>query len=577
MKRIFTFFIGVLIAVSAYSQQPEGLIKKITVAPEIDGIMEELWDTAEVYNIDKPFGTETPTLGGEGETTWRALYNEDGIFIFLTVADDVWYPSYMTGGNNWEYDKPEIYFDVNFLLADALGAMHGGTGHYQVAPAAEEAKIDGTPTTQDNGVIYAFKVEAPKYTAEYFVPMSLLLDKDGNPADLTGAVGFDVTIIDRDEAAVPRNRAVWANDGSAGGESWANMDGAGIIYFEGAEAPVFIDEINLTGGEITEDNQTLQIVAEVLPEDATNKTLRWSVAPAEGSNGRAKIDNTGLLTGVMDGIVTVTAQSPDGFVIATVDVPISGQVLTEQELNVIRNGDFTEVNEDGTATHWGGWGGDANSPMPQIVDGVAVATPVETANVWQYQFNQQPLNAEADIPYVFKFKAWADAPRTFNVDFEDTSGNSYNRYGATTDSRSADGRSDWTFDVTTEPTWYEFDVVFDQIVPTTVQKVQFMLGLSSVVTYIDSVTLISEADMALIPTSVNNISRESFRVYPNPAVNTLTVELSEANTRLTVYNILGVKMEDVVVPGTRYQFDVRNYKKGVYFVKTKDAVVKFVK
>jgi hypothetical protein len=247
------------------------------------------------------------------------------------------------------------------------------------------------------------------------------------------------------------------------------------------------------------------------------------------------------------------------------------------ELNVIRNGDFNQVNEDGTATHWGGWGGDAGTPLPQVIDGVAVATPVEAAEVWQYQFNQQNLTAMPDIPYIFKFKAWADAPRTFNVDFEDTAGNNYNRYGATTDPRSADGRSDWTFDVTTDPTWYEFDVVFDQMVPSTVQKVQYMLGLSGVVTYIDSVILISEADMALVPTSVTDISKETFRVYPNPVVDRLTVELREANSRVAVYNILGVKMDEVIVPGTRYQFDVRNYKKGVYFVKTKDSVVKFIK
>jgi hypothetical protein len=167
-------------------------------------------------------------------------------------------------------------------------------------------------------------VEDPNYTVEYFIPWSLLNDADGNPVDLTNAVGFDVTIIDRDEGDEGRRRAVWANN--EGDESWASMDGAGVIYFEGAEAPIYIDEINLTGGEITEDNQTLQIVAEILPEDATNKALKWSVAPAEGSTGRATISNTGLLTPILDGTVTVTAESSDGFVIATVDVPISGQV-----------------------------------------------------------------------------------------------------------------------------------------------------------------------------------------------------------------------------------------------------------
>jgi hypothetical protein len=578
MKRIFTFFLGILIAAVAYSEQPQGTIMKASVAPVIDGLLDEVWEEAEVYNIDKPYRTETPTLGEEGETTWRGLWNEDGMYIFLTVADDNWYPSYKTGGNNWEYDKPEIYLDVNYILEDGLGAQHG-QGHYQVAPAAAAATIDGTAITQGNGVVYAFLVEDPKYTAEYFIPWSLLNDKDGNPVDLTNPVGFDVTIIDRDEGDSGRRRAVWANTGNKD-ESWSNMDDAGIIYFDGAEAPVYIEEIILSAEQttITEDNQTLQIQAEVLPENATNKTVKWKVVPAEGSNARATISNTGLLTPIADGVVIVSASSMDDFIESNeIEITISGQIVTEMELNVIRNGDFSQVNADGTATHWGGWGGDANSPMPQVINGVAVATPVQTANVWQYQFSQSNLNALPNIPYVFKFKAWADAPRTFNVDFEDTAGNSYNRYGSTGDARSADGRSDWTFDVTTEPTWYEFDVVFDQILPTTIQKVQYMLGLSSVVTYIDSVILISEADMALLPTSVNEISRESFRVYPNPAVTTLTVEVPVANSRVAIYNSLGVKMAEVVVPGTRYEFDVRNFKSGLYFVRTRDSVVKFVK
>ena len=83
------------------------------------------------------------------------------------------------------------------------------------------------------------------------------------------------------------------------------MDGAGWITFDGADAAIEVDEINLTGGNITEDGQTLQIAAEILPEDATNKTLKWTITTPEGSTGRATISATGLVTPVMDGTVEV--------------------------------------------------------------------------------------------------------------------------------------------------------------------------------------------------------------------------------------------------------------------------------
>ncbi len=419
---------------------------------------------------------------------------------------------------------------------------------------------------------------------EYFIPWSVLLDENGADADLSTTIGFDVSVADRDvDEGGARNRMVWSNDGSLGvntGENWSSMDGAGHITFDGADAPIPVDEITLTGGSITEDGQTLQIQAEILPEDATNKQLKWYLDIPEGSTARASINSSGVITPVMDGVVEVYATSADGFIFSnTVEVAISGQVPGLMDLNVIKNGDFNMVKEDGTATYWSGWGGDANAPLPQVIDGVAVATPVEAADVWQYQFNQNGLDAEADIPYIFKFKAWADEDRAFNVDFEDIAGNGNNRYGASTDPRAANGRSDWTFDVTTVPTWYEFDVVFDQIVDNTDQKINIMLAQSGVVTYIDSVILISEADMELVDNSTGIAQNkvESFKVYPNPAVSVLNISLTTPNTVVAIYNNIGMKMEEIRVNGTHHVFDVSNYSKGLYFVKANDTVVKFVK
>jgi hypothetical protein len=436
MKRSFTLILCVMMAMASFAQKPSAVFKKASVAPVIDGEIDAVWAEADPENsINLNYTGEVPTLGSEGETTWQGLWANDGLYILLRVTDDAFYPHYAVdppSANNWEFDKPEIYFDVNYILEDGLG-VNDALGHYQVAPGFVDGSNDGTPFTDAaNGVTHAFMVSEPNYIAEYFVPFTWLIDKDGIGVDKMGILGFDVTIIDRDPADALRKRAVWSNIGTIA-ESYDVMDDCGTITLDGAEAGVYIESITLTGGEITTDNGTLQIEATILPEDASNKTLLWSV---ENVTGKATINSTGLLKGVDDGEVIVTASSTDGsYEDATVSVMISGQQVSLWDVNVIRNYDFTQTNVNGTPTEWGGWGGDANTPLPLSIDGIAVATPIAAADVWQYQFSQQNLTALPDVEYVFSFKAWAAADRPITFDFEDTPVYNYNRYGATTDSR----------------------------------------------------------------------------------------------------------------------------------------------
>jgi len=555
-KRFFTLILGVLIVAGAFAQRPYGVINKVTEAPIIDGVIDDVWAESEVYNVDQPFQTDLPTLGAVGETTWRAIWYEEAMYVLIVVTDDDFLSHDVAGVDHYQGDKPEIYWDVNaFDLEDGQGPSAGNsTGHYQVAPYLTMDNIDGTAIdagieeSDDAGVIYAYLVEDPNYVAEYYIPFSYLVDADGVQVDISQEIGFDVTVIDRDadDEGDHRDRAVWANIGGLG-ESWSNMNDCGRITFEGAEEGILINSISLTGGDITENNQPLQIVAEIEPAYASNKVLTWTV---EEGTGKATINSSGLLTPIMDGTVTVSAEAKDGsYEWDEIEVTISNQLISINEINVIRNGNFDLVNADGTATHWGGWGGDLGAAMPLVLDvldytGVAVCTPLRNSGndqQWQYQFNQNQLTALPDVAYTFSFVAWADATRTFTVDFEDTGGNGYNRYGASTsplvnpDDPGVAGRSEWKFDVITEPTRYTMDVIFDEIVETTDQKVQYMLGFSDTIVYIDSVSLVADADLALISESV--------------ATPVTGIEVSSAGDVTTVTLDATLQMSAVVTPG----------------------------
>lgn len=83
--------------------------------------------------------------------------------------------------------------------------------------------------------------------------------------------------------------------------------------------------ISAAGGAaaISASGGTLQLVAEVLPSSAANKSLRWSVI----SGGLyANVSETGLVTALGNGTATIRARAQDGSgVYGDIEVDISGQ------------------------------------------------------------------------------------------------------------------------------------------------------------------------------------------------------------------------------------------------------------
>ena len=572
-------------------QAPTGVVKKATVAPVIDGQIDGVWADANVYNIDKPFKVETPTLGAAGTTTWQALWDDKGVYILIKVEDDIFAPAY-GATNSYLYDKIEIYFNTNYDLTDGKAPLTDGNGlgngTYQFAPEVVKDSLNSgeASSTGGNGSRFSYNVTDPTYLVEYFIPFTKLLDGEGNAVDKSAPIGFDVTVSDNDIAAPGgvRNRAVWANIGAIN-ESWSNMKDAGTITLDGVDAGIPVDKITLTPGTITSDNGTLQLAATILPADATNQILKWTV---ENGTGKASISSTGLVTATENGTVTVKAVATDGsFTESTAVVTISGQVIDKMDVwnnyNLIKNWNFVT-----NVTGWGQYVDPAvvGQLAPVVVNGVAVmkvGLASETPPLpWHYQLNQSPLMAEPNVAYVLHFKSWATADAPAVVDFEDTEALLYNRYGISSDANTVGGRSEWNYNLTTEPTWFTFHVTFDQIVPTTVQKLQFMFSLSNETISLDSVLLVKETEYAILssPTGAKTLANSINRVYPSPVGNgnTLFVELSSAKTNVAIYNAVGQKMMEKVSTGNVVKFNVSSLRKGMYFVKLSDgSIKKFVK
>jgi hypothetical protein len=551
-----------------------GHIAKAETAPEIDGVIDDVWANAPAYAIDKPFQLETPTLGEPGQTTWQGMWTDDGMYILLKVTDDEFYPAYKnSASDNWMYDKPEIYFDVNAEKKDGLGGKNSGDGHIQIAPGFVETEIDGTAHPDGDGV-HAFKVTDPNYVAEYFVPWTRLTDKDKNEVNKAIPMGFDVTIIDGESAAPGvRQRAVWMNDGKGptASESWANMDDCGLVMFDGAVMASDVESITVSGGtEITTDNGTLQMAAAVEPADA-NQNVKWVV---ENGTGRATITAKGVLTGVVNGTVVVKAIAKDGTdVEGKMTVTISGQKVTMDEINYVLNGNFDKVTATGAPVDWNNG---------TVSDGVLNFGPASIlTNQWDYsvlQVTHIPFELK-DEDFVISLKAWADEPRTLPLVFEDATadGNQWDSYIASTNPDFS-GKT-WAPNLTTEPQIFTMDFNFSLMQETTVQNMNFQVGLSAAQVHLDSVYLVRKADLALV-TSVKSLSNvNKVKLYPNPVQTELTVsKIAVANSKVSVYNALGQKLMEKTANGTVAKFDVANLRKGMYFVRFTDGTSeKFVK
>ncbi|HEY3369507.1 MAG TPA: sugar-binding protein [Prolixibacteraceae bacterium] len=583
MKKIFTLLLSVFAVTFAMAEAPTGVFAKASVAPVVDGVIDAVWAEATEYNIERVVGTNTPTIGTPGQTTWKGMWTKEGVYVLIQETDNAFYPNYVAGSglNDYDYDKLELYFDVNYVLLDAKGPSVGGSGHIQIAPGFKLDKNDGTLFTGTDGVKNAFMVEGSHYIAEYFVPYTKLVDLDGAQVDKTNTIGFDVTVIDRDPGDTQRNSAVWSNEGAAG-ESWANMDDCGRVTFADAEAGIPVDNVVIApaAGTITVDKGTLQMTSTVTPEDATNMVVKWVLV---GGTAQATLSSSGLITAVTNGTIIVKAVATDGSFSESqeVTVTITNQTRikytddTWNTSNIIKNWNFdTDVSE------WGGWvdGALAGQSAPVVTDGVLVMKTAKSGagEAWHYQHNQINLGAEQGVEYTLMFKSWSTGVSVCDVDFEDTDVLSYHRYGKSTDPEAINGESDWKYNVTTIPSWFTFHVTFTDLVETSVQKIQYMISLSNETIYLDSVLLVKTEDMKVVTGLASKLSN-SMKVYTRD--NVLNVQLSSAvNTKVAIYNAIGQKMMEKVSTGNMAKFDINGLRKGMYFVRLTDgSTQKFIR
>ena len=258
MRKVYILFFSLLFVAGATFAQKVNVdvafADGVNIAtPVIDGVEEETWDAVEPVPFVLMLGTEVATV----TAYWKALWDDENIYVIINVEDDDHYPAWeVPSTSTWEYDKPEIYFDVNDVLNDGAGPATASSGHYQLSPGFVEADYDKTltavGTTQAPGGTYAYILTGESYIYEHAVTISSMSNVGGTPMDaatissLPENVGFDATVIDQDkDVTTARQRTVWQSGDGTEAEAWNSMDASGTITLLEASAINTVKTVNV--------------------------------------------------------------------------------------------------------------------------------------------------------------------------------------------------------------------------------------------------------------------------------------------------------------------------------------------
>ncbi len=206
-----------------------------------------------------------------------------------------------------------------------------GSGNILVSSITVTGAGGATTISTPNGTLQMSAAVLPDNTANKSVTWSVSNGTGSATIDATSGL---LTALTNGNVTVKAT----AKDGS-------NISGSLTITLSNQPAPVLITSITVSGAgnaiAISTPSGTLQMSAAVLPANATNKAITWSVTNGTGS---ALISASGLLTAVANGVVTVKAASNDGStVFGSLDVTLSNQPVLVTSITVSGAGGATTI------------------------------------------------------------------------------------------------------------------------------------------------------------------------------------------------------------------------------------------
>jgi uncharacterized protein YjdB len=291
----------------------------------------ESWDPDDQYFLDDSVSDDCSYLvNGERTGNWAEEWIAGK--VMMDGEDDSLHNE--PNGGDWFQCTAEHSHPVNAnMKAYAAWYMFARLAGWRILVDSLDIKGAGDSTTisTDGGTLQVkaeiFPAGADDTTLTWSV-INVTGDATISPSGLLQAVSNGtVTVV------------ATANDGSG------ITDSLEVVI---THQHIPLSSITLAGeggsSTIDRDSGTLQLYANVLPADATDTTLTWSVI---NGTGQASISQNGLLEAIRDGTVTVVATANDGSGVSdSLVVTISNQIVLVTAINLWGEGGDTAITRD---------------------------------------------------------------------------------------------------------------------------------------------------------------------------------------------------------------------------------------
>ncbi len=279
------------------------------------------------YNLKE--GNENlaaPESAEDLTATWKATYDDDGIYLLVNVKDDV---VQQPDEPSWYHDVLEAYFKIGKGTAtpgDIADDCVNGFFQYSFPLVKKDDHEFGVAQEckdmQAGNADWNITLTDDGYMAELYIAFAGLTDESGVVFDPSGDVpfGFELHVHDNDNTDLaevnPRTRAYWSLDGQAGsvsgGHAWESgaweTGTTGTFNFTGEELEANLSVITIDGViESLWDNfewRTLDRVFgydELTIDNETDQSGKWKIAWDE--------NNLYVLFDVKDDIFDITGDA----------------------------------------------------------------------------------------------------------------------------------------------------------------------------------------------------------------------------------------------------------------------------
>jgi len=225
-KLICTFSLVFVLSLASDVSAQDAIIPSTGSMPKIDARIDEAWYFSSEHTIGTSQVGTAPSSPEDCSGIWRALWNEEALFVLVEVTDESLTNDSGGGGSKWNDDSVEVYVDGdNSKKTSPDTNDHQYTFWWGDEVYDEPSAIHNGEASLE-GVEYAVKTTANGYTLEVKLPWLSVMGKAPTPGQ---KIGFDVWINDDDDGGDRDSQVSWF---STDGNGWQDPSVWGVAILE---------------------------------------------------------------------------------------------------------------------------------------------------------------------------------------------------------------------------------------------------------------------------------------------------------------------------------------------------------